>query len=258
MRLAGKVAIVTGAGSGIGRACALKFAAEGASVAVFDVDEEAAAQAAESIVAYGGTAAGFAADVTRSSDLERAIGAVESRFGGLDIIMNNAGIVHGEDKDVTETTEEAWDMTMSINLKGVFLGCRHGIPALLRRGGGAILNTASIVALMGSRPSQIAYTASKGAVVAMTREIAVCYARKNIRANAICPGPTATEMARQVTGCEELPEVYRCHIPMGRMARPEEIADVACYLVSGEAGYVTGQTISVDGGLTGAYLCLDD
>ena len=172
--------------------------------------------------------------------------------------MNNAGIVHPQDGDIADTPDAAWDRTIDVNLKGVFLGCNIAIPALKRQGGGAILNTASIVALVGSSPSQIAYTASKGAVVAMTREIAVCYARQGIRANAICPGPIATEMTKQVMGGAALAESYRVHFPMGRMGTPEEIADMAAYLASDEASYVTGQAISVDGGLTSAYLCPAD
>lgn len=258
MRLSDKCAIITGAGSGIGEACARKFAAQGCAVAIVDLDRDRAKSVADEIVAAGGDALAIRADVAREADIEAAIAATESRFGGVDILFNNAGLVHPDDRDVTATTDAAWDQTIEINLKGVFLGCKHAIPALLRRGGGAILNTASIVAVLGSSPSQIAYTASKGAIVSMTREIAVCYARRGIRANVICPGPTQTELVRQVMASDELPEKYRAHIPMGRMAEPGEIADVAAYLVSDEASYVTGQTISVDGGLTAAYLCPPD
>lgn len=258
MRLSDKRAVLTGAGSGIGRACARKFAAEGCAVAIIDLDEACANTVADEIAASGGTALGIRADVTKADELRQAFAAAEDRFGGIDIVMNNAGIVHPDDGDVTETTDDAWDRTIDINLKAVFVGCRLAVPALLRQGGGAILNTASIVALVGSCPSQIAYTASKGAIVALTRELAVCYARRGIRANVICPGPTETDLVKQVMGDEGLPERYRTHLPMGRMGTPEEIADVAAYLVSGEASYVTGQTVSVDGGLTGAYLCPAD
>ena len=258
MRLENKRAVVTGAGTGIGAACARKFAAEGCAVAIVDVDEASANIVAEEISNTGGTARAVRADVTRRTDLEAAFTAVEDWFDGIDIVMNNAGIVHPNDGDIAETPDDAWDRTIEVNLKSVFLGCNLAIPALLRHGGGAILNTASIVALVGSSPSQIAYTASKGAVVAMTREIAICYARQGIRANAICPGPIATEMTKQVMGGADLAENYRVHLPMGRMGTPEEIADMAAYLVSDEASYVTGQTVSVDGGLTSAYLCPAD
>ncbi len=258
MRLSNKRAVVTGAGTGIGAACARKFAAEGCAVAIVDVDGVRANTVAGEISEAGGAAIGIAADVSEAESIAAAFDVAEARFGGVDIVMNNAGIVHPDDGDVAETPDAAWDRTIDINVKGVFLGCKFGVPALKRRGGGAILNTASIVALVGSSPSQIAYTASKGAVVAMTREIAVCYARQGIRANAICPGPIATEMTKQVMGGADLAEAYRQHLPMGRMGTPEEIADMAAYLVSDEASYVTGQTISVDGGLTSAYLCPPD
>ncbi len=258
MRLQNKRAVVTGAGTGIGAACARKFAAEGCAVAIVDVDEARANIVAAEISDAGGSALAVRADVTQRSDLASAFATVESAFGGVDIVMNNAGIVHPDDGDIAETPDDAWDRTLEVNVKSVFLGCNLAIPALLRQGGGAILNTASIVALVGSSPSQIAYTASKGAVVAMTREIAICYARQGIRANAICPGPIATEMTKQVMGGAALAESYRVHLPMGRMGTPEEIADMAAYLASDEASYVTGQTISVDGGLTSAYLCPPD
>jgi len=258
MRLSNKRAVITGASSGIGAACARKFAAEGCAVAIVDVDEDRAKSVAGKIAATGGEALGIVADVSNAGGFAAAVAAIEGAFGGIDILMNNAGIVHPEDGDIADTPDAAWDRTMDVNLKSVFLGCRIGIPALLRQNGGAILNTASIVALVGSSPSQIAYTASKGAVVAMTREIAVCYARRGIRANAICPGPIATEMTQQVMGGKGLAESHRVHLPMGRMGTPEEIADMAAYLVSDEASYVTGQIVSVDGGLTSAYLCPRD
>jgi NAD(P)-dependent dehydrogenase (short-subunit alcohol dehydrogenase family) len=257
MRLLNKHAVLTGAGSGIGAACARKFAAEGCAVTMVDMDEERANRVADEISKAGGRAGVEVADVTDEGSLKAAFGGGESRFGGIDILVNNAGIVHPHDGDVTETSDDAWDTTMAVNLKGVFLGCKLGIPALLRQGGGAILNTASIVALVGSYPSQIAYTASKGAVVSMTREISVCYARRGIRANVICPGVTETDMTKQLYP-GGLPERLRSHLPMGRMALTGEIADVAAYLVSDEASYVNGQVVSIDGGLTSAYLCPPD
>jgi len=255
MRLEHKRAVLTGAGSGIGAAFARKFAAEGCAVAMLDIDGTRAQTIADDIAAGGATAFAFACDVADEAALAEAFAECEARLGGIDILVNNAGIVHDQDGDVTQTPVNAWESTLAVNLTAVFLGCKHGLPALMRQGGGAILNTASIVAHLGPSPSQSAYAASKGAVVAMTREIAVCYARRGIRANAICPGPTATEMVRQVMGDDGVPERNRAHMPMGRLGLPDEIAAAAAYLVSDEASYITGQAVNVDGGLTGAYLC---
>ena len=257
-RLAGKTALITGAGSGIGRASALRFAAEGCSVALADIKHEAVEAVAAEVAAAGGTAVAIAADVSDPASVEAMIGSAEKALSGLDILFNNAGIVDRGDGDVCETMPDVWARTIAINLTGVFLCCHSGIPALLRRGGGVILNTASIVALVGSTPSQVAYTASKGGVVALTREIAVAYARKNIRANSLCPGVTRTAMGNQLVQDEAAFQFRRAHLPMGRLAEPEEIADTAVYLCSDAASYITAQAISVDGGLTSAYLCPTD
>ncbi len=253
-RLANKVALVTGAASGLGKAIATRFIAEGARVMISDINIEAGEAVAREI-----GASFIPHDVSDEPGWKTVLDETVQGFGGLHILVNNAGMEDSSNaEDPENTTLASWERIMAVNAGGVFLGCKHGIPALLRQGGGAILNTASIVALMGSSPSQIAYTASKGAVVSMTREIAVCYARRGIRANVICPGPIETEMTKQVIGEAGLAESYRVHLPMGRMGTPQEIAGMAAYLVSDEASYVTGQTISVDGGLTSAYLCPPD
>ncbi|MFL6231837.1 MAG: SDR family NAD(P)-dependent oxidoreductase, partial [Thermoanaerobaculia bacterium] len=194
MRLENKVAVITGAGSGIGRESALLFAREGARVVVADVNDAAGQAVVEELRAAGGEAVYVHADVSKAADAEGMIRAAEESFGRLDVLFNNAGISHARDDDAVATEEAVWDLTMSINLKGVFLGCKHGIPALRRAGGGSIINTASFVALLGAATPQLAYTASKGGVLAMTRELAVIHAREGIRVNALCPGPLRTEL----------------------------------------------------------------
>ena len=195
MRLAGKSALITGAGSGIGRQTALRFAREGAAVAAVDIDDGAGAETAAMIADQTGGRAFFArVDVSEARDCRRMIAAAEDAFGRLDILFNNAGISHLEDAGAVDTDEAVWEQTMNVNLKGVFLGCKYGIPALQRAGGGSVINTASFVALLGAATPQIAYTASKGGVLALSRELAVVHARDNIRVNALCPGPLRTEL----------------------------------------------------------------
>ncbi len=183
--------------------------------------------------------------------------AAEDSFGRLDVLFNNAGIMHSDDGDAVATEEAIWDLTMSINLKGVYLGCKYGIPALRRAGGGSIINTASFVALLGAATPQLAYTASKGGVLAMTRELAVIHARENIRVNALCPGPLRTELLMKVLDTEEKKQRRLVHIPMGRFGEAAEMAQAALYLASDESSYVTGATFSVDGGITAAYVTPD-
>lgn len=253
-RLAGKVALITGGGSGIGREAVLLFAREGARVVVADLDGAAARRTAEEVRAAGGEAEPVACDVARSDDVRAAVETAERRFGALHVLFNNAGIFPADDGSPVDTPEETFDRVMAVNAKGVFLGCKHGIPALLRAGGGTIVNTASFVAVMGAATSQVAYTASKGAVLAMTREIAIEYARRGIRANALCPGPVDTPLLAQLLADPAARQRRLVHIPMGRLARAEEVARAALFLASDESSYVNGATFLVDGGITGAYV----
>jgi NAD(P)-dependent dehydrogenase (short-subunit alcohol dehydrogenase family) len=250
MRLKDKVALITGAGSGIGRQTALLFAREGAAVVCVDVNETAARETASQ------TKNGISvkADVSKARDCEQMVAAAEKQFGKLNVLFNNAGIMHADDDDAVSTSEEVWDLTLDINAKGVFLGCKYGIPALKRAGGGSVINTASFVAKMGAATPQIAYTASKGAVLSMTRELAVIHARQNIRVNALCPGPLKTELLMSFLNTEAKKQRRLVHIPMGRFGEAEEIAKAALFLASDESSYVTGTEFLVDGGITGAYV----
>jgi NAD(P)-dependent dehydrogenase (short-subunit alcohol dehydrogenase family) len=252
--LAGKVALITGAASGIGRESARLFASEGARVVVADVDARAGAAVADEIAQAGGEAIAVGCDVAKSADLRAAVEAAERRFGALHVLFNNAGIFPAQDGSPVDTPEEVWDQVMLVNLKGVFLGCKHGIPALLRAGGGSIVNTASFVAVMGAATSQVAYTASKGGVLAMTREIAVEYARQGIRANALCPGPVDTPLLAELLARPEARARRFVHLPMGRLAQAPEVARAALFLASDESSYVNGTTFLVDGGIAGAYV----
>jgi NAD(P)-dependent dehydrogenase (short-subunit alcohol dehydrogenase family) len=253
-RLQGKVALITGAGSGIGREASLLWASEGASIVAVDIDRTSAQHAADAVQAAGGRAVAVQADVARAQDCERMIAAAESEFGKLNILFNNAGIMHSQDDDAVSTDEAVWDVTMNINAKGVFFGCKYGIPALRRAGGGAIVNTASFVAVLGAATPQVAYTASKGAVLALTRELAVVHARENIRVNALCPGPLKTEMLMKFLDTDEKKQRRLVHIPIGRFGEAKEIARAALFLVSDDASYVTGTEFLVDGGITAAYV----
>jgi NAD(P)-dependent dehydrogenase (short-subunit alcohol dehydrogenase family) len=253
-RLQGKTALITGAGSGIGRESSLLWASEGASIVAVDIDQASAQHTVEAVRAAGGRAAAVQADVSRAQDCERMIAAAEDGFGTLNILFNNAGIMHSQDDDAVSTDEAVWDLTMNINAKGVFFGCKYGIPALRRAGGGAIVNTASFVAVLGAATPQVAYTASKGAVLALTRELAVIHARENIRVNALCPGPLKTEMLMKFLDTEEKKQRRLVHIPIGRFGEAKEIARAALFLVSDDASYVTGTEFLVDGGITAAYV----
>jgi NAD(P)-dependent dehydrogenase (short-subunit alcohol dehydrogenase family) len=254
MRLENKVALITGAGSGIGRESARLFAREGARVLVADVNDEAGRAVVEELRSTGGEAVYVHADVSQAADAEGMIRAAEESFGRLDVLFNNAGISHARDDDAVATEEEVWDLTMRINLKGVFLGCKYGIPALRRAGGGSIINTASFVALLGAATPQLAYTASKGGVLALTRELAVIHAREKIRVNALCPGPLRTELLMKYLDTEEKRQRRLVHIPMGRFGEAAEIAKAALFLASDESSFTTGATFLVDGGITAAYV----
>lgn len=254
MRLKDKVAVITGGASGIGRETALLFAEEGACVVVADVSEDAGREVAAEIGKTKGHGCFVKADVSKAADCEQMINMAETAFGQLDILFNNAGIMDGGDEDAVTTEEAIWDRTMAINLKGVFFGCKYGVPALRRNGGGVIINTASFVAVMGAATPQLAYTASKGGVLAMTRELAVIHARENIRVNALCPGPLKTELLMNFLDTEEKKQRRLVHVPMGRFGEAKEMAQAALYLASDESSYVTGTSFLVDGGLTSAYV----
>jgi NAD(P)-dependent dehydrogenase (short-subunit alcohol dehydrogenase family) len=253
-RLDGKVALITGAASGMGKVATTLFAGEGARVVVADVTDEAGRETAEEISATGAEATYVHADVSRAEDCRAMVTAAVERFGGLHVLYNNAGIFPGNDASVVETEEDVWDRVMAINLKGVYLGCRFGIPAMLESGGGSIINVASFVALMGAAVPQVAYTASKGGVLAMTREIAVEFARRGIRANALCPGPIETPLLADLLADPARRERRLVHIPLGRFGRADEIARAALFLASDESSFVTGSTFVVDGGITAAYI----
>ena len=223
-RLQDKVAVITGAASGIGRETAALFAREGAQVVAVDVNDTEGEQTIQEILDEGGQGLYVHADISLASDCEAMINQAESAFGKMDILFNNAGIMDSRDDDAVNTSEEVWDLTMQINLKGVYLGCKYGIPALRRNGGGSIINTASFVALLGAATPQLAYTASKGGVLAMTRELAVVHARENIRVNALCPGPLHTEMLMKFLDTEEKKQRRLVHVPLGRFGQAREMA----------------------------------
>lgn len=253
MRLEGKVALVTGAGSGIGRATALLFAREGAKVLVVDVNTAAGKETVDLVAAAGGYAAFAHADVSKAADCAAMVQAAEKSFGKLNVLFNNAGISHADDDDAVKTSEEVWDLTMAINLKSVFLGCKYGIPALRRAGGGSVINTASFVAHLGAATPQLAYTASKGGVLAMSRELAAVHARENIRVNALSPGPLRTELLMKYLNTDEKKQRRLVHVPMGRFGEAQEIAQAALFLASDESSFMTGSEFLVDGGITAAY-----
>ncbi len=250
-RLEGKVAVITGAASGMGREAALLFSEEGASVCVADVSREAGEQTAAAC------REGFfqQVDVADEESVRAMMAATAERYGGIDVLYNNAGISPADDGSVLDTSVEAWDRVQAVNTRGVFLCCKHGIPHLLERGGGSVINVASFVALVGAATSQISYTASKGAVLAMSKELAVQFARQRVRVNALCPGPVETPLLLSIYGDDPAAlKRRRIHWPTGRLARPSEIVNAALFLASDEASYVSGATFTVDGALTAAYV----
>lgn len=254
MRLEDKVAIITGASSGIGKETALLFAREGAKVVAADVNDPDGEKVVAEIKAQGGDAVYVHADVSKAADCENMVRVAESTYGKLNILFNNAGIMDSGDDNAMTTPEAVWDLTMNINLKGVFLGCKYGIPAMQRAGSGSVINTASFVGIVGAATPQLAYTTSKGGVIAMTRELAVIHARENIRVNALCPGPLHTELLMKFLNTEEKRQRRLVHIPMGRFGEAKEMAQAALFLASDESSYVTGTEFVVDGGITAAYV----
>ena len=253
-RLEGKVAVVTGGGSGIGRAAATLFASEGAALVVADVAESAATATAEEIVTAGGRAEPVAVDVSDETQTHRMVETATTAFGRLDVLFNNAGIFPADDGGVLDTPPETWRRVMEVNLQGVWLGCRAAIPAMLASGGGSIVNVASFVALMGAATAQVAYTASKGGVLSLTREVAVEYARQGVRVNAVCPGPIETPLLAELLADPARRARRLVHVPMGRFGRPGEIAAAALFLASDESSFMTGSALVVDGGITAAYV----
>ena len=250
-RLDGKVCVITGAAGGMGREAALLFCSEGAKVCAADVDGEAA----ERTAAEAGDAFGVQVDVADEVGVKAMYEETAKRYGGIDVLYNNAGISPADDDSILATDLDAWERVQAVNTRGVFLCCKYGIPYLLERGGGSVINVASFVALVGAATSQISYTASKGAVLSLSRELAVQFARQGVRVNALCPGPVETPLLLRIWS--ETPgaaERRLVHVPMGRMAKPREIVNAALFLASDESSYVNGATFLVDGGLTAAYV----
>ena len=242
-RLDGKVVVITGAGGGMGREAAILFAEEGAQVCAADIDGGLAEEVASEL----GDGLAVQVDVADAASVQAMYAATAERFGGIDVLYNNAGISPADDDSILETDEAAWDRVQNVNAKGVYLCCKHGIPYLLERGGGSVINVASFVALVGAATSQISYTASKGAVLSMSRELGVQFARQGVRVNALCPGPVETPLLLRIFGDD--PAAYerrRIHLPMGRLAKPREIVNAALFLASDESSYVNGATFLVD------------
>ncbi|MBA3630947.1 MAG: glucose 1-dehydrogenase [Actinobacteria bacterium] len=254
-RLDGKVCVITGAGGGMGREAALRFSREGARVCVADMNEEAGQKSAAEADAETGEAFFFKVDVADPASVQAMYGKTAERYGQIDVLYNNAGIMPEDDASILETEPNSWQRVQDVNTKGVYLCCKFGIPYLLERGGGSVINVASFVALMGAATSQISYTASKGAVLSMSRELAVEFAKEGVRVNALCPGPVETPLLLRLFESDENAAQRRLiHVPMGRMARPEEIVAGALFLASDDSSYVTGTSFLVDGGLTAAYV----
>jgi NAD(P)-dependent dehydrogenase (short-subunit alcohol dehydrogenase family) len=242
-RLDGKVCVITGAAGGIGSESARLFAEEGATVVGVDVVEDAPGALA------------IAADVTDEDAVRGMYERVRAECGGIDVLFNNAGISPPDDASVLDTSADAWQRVQDVNLKSVFLCCKYGIPHLLERGGGSVINTASFVSVMGAATSQISYTASKGGVLALSRELGVEFARRGVRVNALCPGPVNTPLLQQLYADDPEQAARRLvHLPMGRFAEAREIAQGALFLASDDSSYVTASTFLVDGGLSGAYV----
>jgi NAD(P)-dependent dehydrogenase (short-subunit alcohol dehydrogenase family) len=253
-RLDGKVALITGAGNGMGRAASLLFASEGARVVVADAVEAAGAATVDAVTGQGGEATFVPVDVSVATQVEAMVDATVRAYGALHVLYNNAGVFPPDDAGTVDTPESTWDRVMAVNLKGVWLGCRSGVPAMLESGGGSIVNVSSLVALMGSATPQIAYTASKGGVLSLTRELAIEHARRGIRVNALCPGPIETPLLAELLRDPEWARRRLVHIPMGRPGRADEVAKAALFLASDESSFMTGATLVIDGGISAAYV----
>jgi NAD(P)-dependent dehydrogenase (short-subunit alcohol dehydrogenase family) len=250
VRFEGRTAVITGAGSGIGLATARRLASEGAKVVVGDIDPTAGEAAAKEV---GGLF--VRTDVTSESDVAALFDAAAENYGSVDIAFNNAGISPPEDDSILTTGLDAWRRVQEVNLTSVYLCCKAAIPHMQRAGKGSIINTASFVAVMGAATSQISYTASKGGVLAMSRELGVQFAREGIRVNALCPGPVDTPLLQELFAADpERAQRRLVHIPMGRFAKPEEIAGTVAFLASDDASFITASTFLVDGGISGAYV----
>jgi NAD(P)-dependent dehydrogenase (short-subunit alcohol dehydrogenase family) len=251
-RLDGKVCVITGAGGGMGREAAIVFTDEGAKVCVADLD---LALAEETVSLCSGDAFALGVDVADEEGVRSLMSATVDRFGGIDVLYNNAGISPGDDASVLDTSVEAWQRVQDVNTKGVFLCCKHGIPYLLERGGGSVINVASFVAILGAATSQISYTASKGAVLAMSKELGVQFARDGVRVNALCPGPVETPLLLAIFGDDPAAFARRqVHWPTGRLGKPREIVNAALFLASDESSFVNAAAFVVDGGITSAYV----
>jgi NAD(P)-dependent dehydrogenase (short-subunit alcohol dehydrogenase family) len=254
MRLDGKVALVTGAGSGMGRVATRMFAAHGAKVVALDLADEPLARTVDEAGAdLAGSILTVTGSVTDAADVRRAVAAAVERFGALNVLYNNAGIMPDDDTSVEETTAETWQRIFDVNVRGVALCCEHGVPALRAAGGGSIVNIASFVALVGCTVPQDAYTASKGAVLALTKSLAVQYGRDKIRANAICPGPILTPLMETLFASEAEKQKRLNRIPLGRFGRAEDVVNAGIFLASDESSWMTGTTFVIDGGITVNY-----
>jgi NAD(P)-dependent dehydrogenase (short-subunit alcohol dehydrogenase family) len=254
MRLDGKVAIITGAGGGMGRTAARMFAAEGAKVVLADVTEEMVGSAVAEVEAAGGQATGIAADVSDEAGAKRMVDHAVATYGRVDALYNNAGIMPAADHSVIDTDVATWDKVMAVNVRGVFLGCKYAIPRMVEQGSGSIINVASFVAILGCSVPQDAYTASKGAVLALTRSLAVQFAPQGVRSNAISPGPIETPLLMDwLVKDEEAKRIRLARNPTGRFGKPEEIVHVAVYLASDESRWTNGANLVIDGGITVNY-----
>jgi NAD(P)-dependent dehydrogenase (short-subunit alcohol dehydrogenase family) len=254
MRLKDKVCIITGAGSGMGRVACEIFAREGAKVAAFEIAPGSGEETAARVRAAGGEATAFRCDVADEASVREAVAAVVARYGGVDVLYNNAGIMPEEDHSVVDTSVETWDRVMAVNVRGPFLCCKYAIPEMLRRGGGSIINIASFVALVGCSVPQDAYTASKGALISLTKSLAIQFRPQGIRTNAICPGPIETPLLMDWLLKDEAAKQLRLsRQPSGRFGRPEDIVNCALYLASNDSDWTNGATLVVDGGITSNY-----